>query len=72
VSCRFESLEKRRYFSVGFRGNSVRIVFPEDGDPTRFHVQVTSSPDEGLVRRYPTHDEQMFVPKLDPSDLEKG
>jgi DNA invertase Pin-like site-specific DNA recombinase len=64
--------EKKRYFSVGFRGNSVRIVFPEDGDPTKFHVQVTSSRDEGLMRRYPDHDEQVFPPRLDASDLEEG
>jgi DNA invertase Pin-like site-specific DNA recombinase len=62
--------EHRRYFSVAFRGGSVRIVFPEKDDPTKVHVQVTSSPDEGLMRRYPDHDEQAFPPRLTASDLD--
>jgi hypothetical protein len=35
-------------------------------------VQATSSPDEGLVLRYPDHDAQVFLPRFVASDLEPG
>jgi DNA invertase Pin-like site-specific DNA recombinase len=64
--------EHRCYFSVGFKNGTTRAVFPDKDDPTRVHVQVTSSPDEGLVLRYPDHDAQVFLPRFVASDLGPG
>ncbi len=56
--------EGRRYFVVVFRDGSMRTVYPHADDPMRFEQQLTSSTDEGLVRRYPDHDVQVFPPRL--------
>ncbi len=70
---RLESEEESRpYFAVGFKNGTTRAVFPNKDDPTRVHVQATSSPDEGLVLRYPDHDAQVFLPRFVASDLEPG
>ena len=34
----------RRYFAVGFRNNSVRVVYPHDDDPLKFEQQITANP----------------------------
>jgi DNA invertase Pin-like site-specific DNA recombinase len=68
---RLESEEEARpYFAVGFKNGTTRAVFPNKDDPTRVYVQATSSPDEGLVLRYPDHDAQVLLPRLIASDLE--
>jgi hypothetical protein len=64
--------EARPYFAVGFKNGTTRAVFPNKDDPTRVYVQATSSPDEGLVLRYPDHDAQVFLPRFVASDLEPG
>lgn len=34
----------RRYFAVGFRNNSVRVVYPHDNDPLKYEQQITGHP----------------------------
>lgn len=44
----------RRYFAVGFRNNSVRVVYPHDDDPLKYDQQITGHPgtDKEISVRY--------------------
>ncbi|MGA7074234.1 recombinase family protein [Bradyrhizobium sp.] len=46
--------QSRRYFAVGFREATVRIVFPSYGDPLRFEQQVVAgqTANEGKVKSF--------------------
>jgi DNA invertase Pin-like site-specific DNA recombinase len=37
-----DSSESRRYFALGFRNNTVRVVYPSDDDPLRYEQQVVA------------------------------
>ena len=38
----------RRFFAVGFRDSNVRIVFPDDDDPLRYHQQIVATEASGF------------------------
>ena len=45
--------QSRRFFAVGFRDSSVRIVFPNDDDPLRFEQQIIADRMWGLQNVLP-------------------
>jgi DNA invertase Pin-like site-specific DNA recombinase len=61
-------IDGRRYFVVVLKDGSMRAVYPDPDDATRFTMQVTSSADAGLVRHLPAGSEVVFSPE--PSDAE--
>jgi DNA invertase Pin-like site-specific DNA recombinase len=63
--------DERRYFVVVLKDGSMRAVFPDPEDPTRFSVQVTSSAEAGLVRHRPEGSEVVFPPAPSEEDVEE-
>ena len=51
----------RRYFAVGFRNNSVRVVYPHDDDPLKYEEQITdhSGSDERFAWNTETNNSEL-------------
>jgi hypothetical protein len=60
-----EERQDPRYFLIGFKDGSVRVVYPSYEDPLRFKEQIVSNKKEGLTVTTESGRDVIFPPKID-------
>jgi hypothetical protein len=54
-----KNVDRRRYFTVIFKNDAFRVIYPDPGDPAKFEIQFARDENKSLLRLRPGGDERL-------------